>query len=289
MTRRNSFKPASLDGKFVSRFRIRRRVGSLSDRSRAAERAGNRRLLPGSDIVVKLQLGPYPAHSIADARQWARALNEQVERGIDPREAQREAENRTSMTVDRAHGLYMVAVHEGRSSRAKSRNKPRTIADKRELYQRDIKPQLGKRIIYDVTEADLVRLVTVKGRTAKVRANRLAAELKVFFGWAASLRGIDVGLELDPSRRLGDLRFPEKERSRKLSLDEIGWFLQALLGERRDYRRGMLLWLLTAARKSEVALAHRREVTDGVWTIPAERTKNSVEPRSRSGLGAGRL
>jgi hypothetical protein len=40
-----------------------------------------------------------------------------------------------------------------------------------------------------------------------VRANRLAAELKVFFGWAASLRGLEIGLETDPSRRLGDLRF----------------------------------------------------------------------------------
>jgi integrase len=41
----------------------------------------------------------------------------------------------------------------------------------------------------------------------------------------------------------------------------------------------MLLWLLTAARRSEVAQAHRRELSNGVWTIPAERTKNGVEHR----------
>jgi hypothetical protein len=34
------------------------------------------------------------------------------------------------MTVKFAHGLYMQAVHEGRASRAKRRNKPGTIADK---------------------------------------------------------------------------------------------------------------------------------------------------------------
>src|SRR3546814_6159034 len=74
---------------------------------------------------------------------------------------------------------YMVAVREGRSSRAKKPNSPRTIKDKQAIYKRDIAPKLAKRIIYDVTEADLIKLVEAKGKTAKVRANRLAAELKV--------------------------------------------------------------------------------------------------------------
>jgi integrase len=181
------------------------------------------------------------------------------------------------MTVARAHGLYMVAVHEGRSSRAKRRNKPRTIADKLEIYRRDIAPKLAGKSIYEVTEADLVKLVTAKGRTAKIRANRLAAELKVFFGWTASLRGTEVGLELDPSRRLGDLRFPETPRSRKFGMVELGWFLQALVPESRTYQRGMLLWLLTAARLGEVSGAKSAELVGAEWVIPPERTKNSVE------------
>lgn len=183
------------------------------------------------------------------------------------------------MTVARAHELYMQAVREGRSSRAKRPNKPRTISDKLEVYQRDIVPWLAKRIIYDVTEAELVRLVDRKGKTAKVRANRLAAELKVFFGWAASLRGMEVGLEVDPSRRLGDLRYPENPRSRTLSLEEVGWFLRGVAEEERNLQRGMLLWLLTSARLAEVIRARSTEVVDGIWTIPASRSKNSVEHR----------
>lgn len=189
------------------------------------------------------------------------------------------------MTVDRAHALYMVAVREGRSSRAKRPNKPRTIADKLAIYERDIAPGLGKRSIHEGTEEDLVHRVTFKGKTARTRANRLAAELKVFFGWAASLRGMEVGLENDPSRRLHDLRFPETARSRKLSLEEIESFLQALGEEERDYRRGMLVWLLTAARLGEVTEARSDELVGDIWTIPASRTKNSVVPAcSRSGL-----
>lgn len=144
-----------------------------------------------------------------------------------------------------------------------------------EIYERDIAPKLGGRSVYEITERDLIRLVTAKGKVAKLRANQLAAELKVFFGWAASLRGLEVGLESDPSRPLGDLKFPETPRQRKLSLQEIEWFLKAVAEQEQDFRRGMLRWLLTAARISEVCQARRTELVDGVWTIPPDRVKNS--------------
>lgn len=234
-----------------------------------------RRRVARSTVTVTMFGGTFPSVTIADAREWACSLNELVETGIDPREAIRAEQTRATMTVNKAHELYMVAVKEGRSSRAKRPNKTRTIADKLEIYNRDIRPRLGQRSIYEITERNLIKIVEAKGKTAKVRANRLAAELKVFFGWCASLRGLEVDLEVDPSRRLGDLRFPETPRSRKLSLQEIEWFLKALVDEPVHFRRGMLLWLLTAARISEVARARSEEVVDGVWTIPADRAKNS--------------
>ncbi|WCT80026.1 tyrosine-type recombinase/integrase [Novosphingobium humi] len=236
-----------------------------------------RRQVARRKVVATIFGGLFPAQSVAEAREWARELNLQVEAGIDPRAVQRAEKARNEMTVAKAHGLYMVAVHEGRSSRAKRINKPRTIKDKIDVYNHDIAPTLGSRNIYEVTERDLINLVEAKGKTAKVRANRLAAELKVFFGWAASLRGLEVGLETDPSKRLGDLRFPERARTRKLSHLELEWFLQALVEEERDFQRGLLLCLLSAARITEVARARSDEIVNGVWTIPATRAKNSFE------------
>ncbi len=276
MARKFAFTPASIDA-------LQKGLqGDLLTPGLAIEVLGSgkkrwryRRQVAGKPIVATLFGGLYPAVTIASAREWARSLNEQVEKGIDPRVAAREANERASMTVAKAHSLYMVAVREGRSSRAKRPNKPRTISDKLEIFERDIKPKLGGQSIYEVTEADLIKLVETKGKTARIRANRLAAELKVFFGWAASLRGLEVGLESDPSRRLSDLRFPETARSRKLSLLELEWFLKALVHEERDFQRGMLLWLLSAARISEVAGATRDELVGGVWIIPAARAKNS--------------
>ncbi|MES2045090.1 MAG: tyrosine-type recombinase/integrase [Pseudomonadota bacterium] len=179
------------------------------------------------------------------------------------------------MTVAFAHERYMQAVRDGRASRAKKLNKPRTIADKLAIYRCDIAPKLSNKVIFDVSEEDLTKLVPAKGRVAKIRANRLAAELRVFFGWASSLRGTEIGLASNPAVRLTDLKFPEEPRNRKLSLDEIGWFLRAVAVEPRLYQRGMLLWLLSAARLTEVIFARSDEYCAGIWTIPARRVKNS--------------
>jgi hypothetical protein len=111
------------------------------------------------------------------------------------------------------------AAHRAPSG-ATSRGRSATSC-KLKVYTLDIAPKLARRSIYEVSEADLIKLVEAKGRMAKVCANRLAAELKVFFGWAASLRGLQVGLEADPSRRLADLRFPESRGSRRLSIQEL--------------------------------------------------------------------
>ena len=235
-----------------------------------------RRRLSGGG-VIKLTLGRYPAFSIAAAREWAAGLNAKVEADIDPRVVAAEEIERTKLTVAFAHERYMAAVREGRASRAKKLNKPRTIADKLAIYNRDIAPKLAKKLIFEVTEDDLTKLVLAKGRSARRRANLLAAELKVFFGWATSLRGTEIGLSTNPAFRLTDLKFPETRRSRVLSLEELGWFLRAVALEPRDYQRGLLLLLLTAARLSEVIFARSAEYRDGVWSIPADRTKNGRE------------
>jgi Arm domain-containing DNA-binding protein len=83
-----------------------------------------RRRLLGSDTRIKMHFGFFPNVSIADAREWASKLNEQIDAGIDPREALRLEESHTTMTVARAHALYMMAVKEGLSSSAKRANKP---------------------------------------------------------------------------------------------------------------------------------------------------------------------
>ena len=281
MSKKTGFTPASVDalreGSLLDPLTPGLKIESLTS---GKKKWKFHRRIVGDDQIVKLTLGTYPAHTIADAREWARELNAKVEAGIDPREERRIADERATMTVARAHGLYIEAAREGRASRAKRMNKPRTIVDKLKIFRCDIAPKLGERSIYDITERDLLLLVQTKGRKARVRANRLASELKVFFGWASGLRGLEVGLDENPARRLTDLRYPEPPRQRRLSGEEIGWYLRAVAEEEeRDFRRGLVLLLLTAVRISELRNAHSRELADGIWTIPSDRSKNE-QPHS---------
>jgi len=275
MTKRVTFSPNAIDALRNGALMDPKTPGLMIEAGASGARIWRyRRKIVGTGVILKRTLGRFPKFSIADARLWADALNAQIEAGLDPRQIERDEADRARLTVSFAHELYMIAVREGRASRAKKVNKPRTIADKQEMYESEVAPKLGSKLIFDISEDDLIKLVLAKGRKAKIRANRLAAELKVFFGWASSLRGREIGLTSNPAARLADLKFPEVPRDRTLSLDELGWFLRAVASEPNHYQRGMLLWLLSAARISEVVNARSVELREGVWTIPRERTKN---------------
>lgn len=269
MTKRQKFTPATIDSL---------REGTISDPETdglSIEAKGRktvwryRRRVSGSTTIVKMTLGAWPGLTIDAARRWAHDLNQACEAGRDPREASAPA-----MTVGRAHALYMTAVREGKTNRKRRLPKPRTVSDKLAIYNLDI-AGLADRPIAEIEEADLVRLVVEKGKKAPVRANRLGAELMTFFGWCASLNGMEVGLGSNPAGRLAQVRNPEAARRRVLSRDEIVAMLAGLAVEPRLNQRGILLLLLSWRRISEVVGAHTRELQpDGSWVVPIENSKN---------------
>lgn len=275
MSRKDTLTPATVDGLKEGKLLDSLTPGLSIEIVRGIPVWRFQRRVTGTNVIFKRTLGSYFMSSIPDARAWASGLNKQVLAGLDPRAVEREETARNNLTVTFAHQKYMIAVREGRASRAKRINKPRTIAEKEEIFRRDIEPIIGSKLMFDVTEDDLTSIVMKTGKRAKILANRIAGELKVFFGWAASLRGKEISLPSNPAARLTDLRFPEKPRKRSLSLEEIALFLRALVPEPRLYQRAMLIWLLTAARLREVINARSDEFWDGVWTIPEDRTKNS--------------
>lgn len=233
-----------------------------------------RRRVAGGAGVVNVMLGCYPAYSIKDARQWAAGLNSSAEAGIDPREAER-AQRAASRTLADGWSLYLADITRGERKVLK----PRTLSDKRKIWSCDIEPYLGSMLLADITADDLWELVETKGEVSQVRANRLAAELKVIFGWFLSRAGQKAGVRLavDPALSLNGKHYIEsKGRTRALSDDELGWFMSALAPEPLRVRRAFLLMLLSGCRISEVIQSQPEEYRDGVWTIPASRTKNST-------------
>jgi integrase len=234
-----------------------------------------RRRVAGSATIVTLRLGGFPTHSIGMAREWGGKLNEAIERGVDPREAER-IEKARSMSLADAHAIYMAAMHRG----DRKTLKPRTLYDKHAIYRRDVEPRLGKKMLSELTEDECWNAVYDKAKVSKVRANKMAGELSCFLRWCSSREGqMDgIGLKTHPAPTLNSNWFATgaKANKRFLSADEIKWLFHALVAEELVYRRGTLLLLLTAARRNELFGAPASEVVEGLWTLPPERSKNGL-------------
>lgn len=233
-----------------------------------------RRRVAKTPTVVQLKLGTYPTYSLAEARDWATKLNQAAERGVDPRAVLRAERILDEMTVENAHGLYLEALRRG----DRKSLKPRTLYDKAAIYTRDIGPRLGEKQLLKLTEDECWDAVYDKAKGSKHMANKLAGELSCFLRWCAGREGRMAGIPQfsHPALTLNSNWFATgpKANSRFLDKEEIGLLFRALVDEDRIYRRGLVLLLLTAARRNELFAAPAREVVDGMWTLPAERSKN---------------
>lgn len=232
-----------------------------------------RRRVARSGLTISLTLGRFPAYSISQARKWAEELNVAIERGDDPRIEIRREKSRAATLAD-AHKRYMEVLRRGERKQLK----PRTLQDKVNIFSRDIEPRLGRKILTQLTEDDCWDAVYDKAKSSKDRANKMAGELSCFLRWCSGREGQMAGLELKqhPAPTLNSHWFSTgpKANSRFLDDKEIGWLFQALADEPRQYRRGFILLLLTAARRNELIAAPASEFEDGVWRLPPERSKN---------------
>ncbi|ODU80726.1 MAG: hypothetical protein ABT10_16015 [Novosphingobium sp. SCN 63-17] len=159
--------------------------------------------------------------------------------------------------------------------------KPRTLYDKEVIFIRDIEPRLGKVGLQQLTEDGCWEAVYDKAKASKVRANKMAGELSCFLKWCAGREGRMAGIEamVHPAPTLNSNWFSTGPQANKRFLgdDEIGWLMCALVDEPLIYRRGFMLLLLTAARRNELFGAPASEFVDGLWTLPAARSKNGEE------------
>lgn len=215
----------------------------------------------------KLTLGRYPAMSLLEAREEARARLREVEHGRDPAAAEKAEKARAR--DDKREGRNKLAnlVEEyGRKHLLKKRSGEHSMR-----YLRvELVRELGDRDIQEVTKRDLVDLFdAIVERGSPVTANRTFAHTRAMFNWARG-RGVIDQSPLDGMK----LPAPETSRDRVLSEHELRLFWQAT--EALEYPFGPLyrLLLLTGQRLREVAHMRASEVDGDLWTIPGARAKN---------------
>src|SRR3546814_16908023 len=121
MARNATFTPASIDALSKGNLRDPRTPGLMIEVLPSRKKVWKyERRMPGNGALVRLSFGLFPANTMADARTWAAALNDQLEAGNDPREARRarEAEEqgrreRGGLTVATGDQPQLVRGREG--------------------------------------------------------------------------------------------------------------------------------------------------------------------------------
>ena len=215
-------------------------------------------------------IGPFDrSWPYESARKEADRLNQLIDLGGDPH-AERDA-RRTAPKVSELIEEWRQDIF--------SKNPPRVRAGTLKEYEGQISqwvlPQLGRRLVADVTKADiekLHRVITVKGkkRGTPSRANRIIALLSTLFNFA-----IKQGMRSDNPAK-GVEKNSEQARYRLLAGDEFSRLLTAIAGCRSlQARRALRLLLGTGARRGEVLGLQwsQLDLAAGTWAKPPGSTK----------------
>jgi integrase len=214
----------------------------------------------------RITIGAYPDWTVAAAREEAKHLKREVNKGLDPmgmRHADRAAPNVRDLAK-----RYLAEYAINKVERARQ--------DDKAILEKLVFPELGSVKVQDVRREDIDRLHRVVSTTRPIRANRMAQLLSKLFNlairWELRVDNPVVGLK----------RNLEEKRTRYLSGDELRRLMQVLSNHSNQQSANVIrLLLLTGARRGEVlgATWNDFDLKVGVWTKPSAHTKQKKEHR----------
>lgn len=220
----------------------------------------------------RLTVGELGRLTPEEARQQARLLLAEVEKGGDP--LQTRERTRDGETIAQLAALYL-------ERHLIPKRKPRTVAEFRRLIEKRILPVLGKRKVADLDRTDIAKLHLSLGATP-TEANRTIAVLKSMLNLAERW-----GLRPDASNPCRHLdRYSETKRERFLTAEELGRLGRVLDeaastgAELSAVTLAIRLLILTGMRRSEV-LGLRWEYIDverSCFFLPDSKTGRKTVP-----------
>ena len=216
----------------------------------------------------RLTLGAFPRLGLADARDQARKALHEVAKGVDPA-----AEKKTGRKAE----TFAELAAEFLERHAKQHN--RRWKETERIIDRELLPGWRNRKARDIHRRDVLAVLDeITARPAPMMANGTLAVIRKMYNWAISR---DV-VEFNPCIAVERPGKP-RQRDRVLSQPEIRALWHGLEGARmtREIKFAIKLQLLTAQRIGEVMSARWSDFDfgTGVWTIPAERSKNGLAHR----------
>lgn len=212
--------------------------------------------------------------TLSDARDAAVAWKALIQRGIDPHDDQRRqrAEVERRRLEQRSLADALDEYDKERLSELRRGKATRRALD----GNMGLLTAFRDREIASIQRSEILQALRQRRGVSPISANRQLAYAKAFFNWC-------VEQELIPANPAEKISRPSREnqRDRHHSPKELGeiWHASASLG----YPFGLLIKLMIVLpmRREEIAAMTLAELVlgeadqDGIWTLPAERTKRS--------------
>ncbi len=210
----------------------------------------------------RFKIGTYPTIGLAEAREEARRLLAQVQRGIDPKYEAAQAAEDEEYTVERLAAEYIERD-------AKRRN--RRWRDKDNQLHCYVLPRWGKRPATTITTKDVIKLNDEMQEVGAATARNVYALVRHMFGWAVERQLVQetpCTVKSPP---------PVRSRERTLDVEEVRAISSALPG----YPFGPIVKLLflTAQRRTNVSEMRWADIDldTGEWVIPGDDHKSKRE------------
>jgi integrase len=227
----------------------------------------------------ELGLGPTHTVSLAEARDRARALRQQLLDGVDPLMQRRE--QRQALIAERAKAVTFKDVasayldlHLDSFRNAKHRQQWGTTLA---TY---VYPKIGHMTVADIGPADVLRVIEPNWNSKRETMSRVRQRIKKVLDYAAE-RQYRTGE--NPAATIASLPKgnSQKQHHAALPYAELPGFLIALRGQDGIIARALEFTVLTAARTGETRGATWEEIDfdTKTWTVPAERMKAGKEHR----------
>ena len=216
----------------------------------------------------RLMLGSYPVVGVDTARK---AATDALRAAKDGRNlaAEKRAAKEAQPSADTVRAVTTLFVERY----AKKNN--RSWRETERIFNMYVVPVWKDRQLAEIRRPDVINLLDgVEDNNGLVMSDAVLAQVRKLFNWALD-RGI---IETTPIARVKRRAKPkERARQRWLRENEIKavWAAADNLGY--PFGPFVKLLLMTRQRRSEVANMRWDEVDNGVWTIPATKTKNKQE------------
>lgn len=211
----------------------------------------------------RLNLGRYPSTTLAKARAKAHAALAALADGANPRGEDK------ARTEDLSFAAILDAFLE---NYCRHHNRASTAAETKRLLQVYFLPDWKKRLVTEITKADVAAaLQPIMKRNAPSAARHAFAAARKLFNWC-----VEQGLVDDSPCRTMKPPVKAASRDRVLTDGELALIWQTSLEQGDTFGVVVHLLALTAQRRGEVCgiAWDELDLKQGIWTIPGSRTKN---------------